>query len=427
MNEDAAPGPRLAAGTGGPATGYTPLVPTFSPYTSEAGGAIRLAWRVTLGAFLLLAALVTGIPVARNWYVNAAIEPRGAFTTPIDGVVFLRRQGTGDWLAARPDEKIVPGDVIRTAQNARAFVTLFDQSTVLLYPSSTLRVLRAEEGRFRRQKRSVVLELSQGRARLGVAPAADPAVAFFQLRTPQAEVHLGEGSYSADVSKEGTQVSARFGEATAHTAQGSAQARGGQRLVAPTGGPPSGAQPLRRDLVSNGLFAEREGALPSSWQARVHSDQAPEGSVSLNAQPGAVTFRRQGTGHAETAIYQILDADLWDFERVVLSAEIRILDHSLSGGGWQGTEYPLMLKVTYRDNEGGIIPWYRGYYRFNRDNNPVRSGVGFGEQVASSDWQQIQIDLLAQAPRPWRLQRVEVVAEGWDYESAIRELHVWAE
>ncbi len=426
MNEQPAPGPRIAGGTG-PASGYTPLVPSFSPYTSEAGAAVRVAWRVTIGAFVILTALLIGGPLARRWYVNAAIEPQRAVMTPIDGVVFLRRQGVGDWLATRPDEKIVPGDVIRTAPNARAFVTLFDHSTVLLYPSSTLRVLRAEQGRFRPHKRSAVLELSQGRARMGVAPAPDPSSAFFQLRTPQAEVHLGEGSYSADVSTEGLQVSARVGEATAHTPRGSVQARAGQRLVVPAEGSPLGAQPLRRDLVTNGLFTERAGGLPTGWQARVFSEQTPEGFVSLNTRPGAVTFRRQGLGHAETAIFQPLDADLWDFEKVVITAEIRVLEHSLSGGGWEGTEYPLMLRVYYKDSAGSPIPWYRGYYLHNRDANPVRGGAGYGEQVPSTDWQQVQIDLLAQAPRPWRIQRVEVVAQGWDYESAIRELHIWAE
>ncbi|HEU5315772.1 MAG TPA: hypothetical protein VFX49_06645, partial [Chloroflexota bacterium] len=149
---------------------YAPLVPTFSPYTADAGAAVRLAWRVTLVAAVALVVLVVGGPALRSWYVGSATEPRTADLTTIDGVVFLRRDGAREWQPAGPDTRVGPGDTLRTAANARAFVQLFDQSTVLLYPSSTLRLLRADQGRFRPERATVILELSSGRARLGVAP-----------------------------------------------------------------------------------------------------------------------------------------------------------------------------------------------------------------------------------------------------------------
>ncbi len=403
---------------------YTPLVPTFSPYTSDGTTAVRLAWRWTLIAFAALVILATGGPLVRNWYVSAATEPRKAEMTLIDGgVVFVQRRGAGDWLMARPDETVAPGDVLRTAANSRAFLRLYDQSTVLLYPSSQLRVLRAEQGRFRPDKTAVVLELSQGRARIGVTPPANPEQAFFQLRTPTAEVHLEEGSYSVDVTKEGTQVSVRLGLATAHTAEGVASAKMGQRLVAPPDRAPAGNQPARRSLVQNGLFTEKDGAAPAGWVVRDKSEQDPLGTVSLTTIPGAVAFQRNGRGHGETFITQTLDVDLWDFERVTLSANVRVLQHTLSGGGWQGTEYPLMLRVYYRDASGGLVPWYRGFYLSNDDAYPAIDG----QRLSSTDWQHVEIDLLSLAPRPWRIQRVEVVASGWDYTSAVSELNIWAE
>ena len=423
------PGPRVAIGSGGgtPGGGYTPLVPNRSPYTSDPAEAVRIAWRVLVGALALLVVVVVGVPLARNWYVGAAVEPREARTRPIDGVVFLRRQGTDFWVAAGPDEKVTPGDVLRTAQNARAFVTLFDDSTVLLYPSSTVRILRAEQGRFLPDKRSVILELSQGRARLGVAPAPMPSAAFFQLRTPHAEVHLEEGSFSADVSKEETQVSARVGQATAYGAQGTASARAGQRLVVPASGAPGGALPFRRDLVANGYLRDREEGLPARWSSVLFSEQPPEATVSLDTRPGAVTFRRMGSAHARAVLSQPLDFDLWDYEKVVLSAEIRVLGHTLSGGGQLGTEYPILLRVEYTDDQGRRVDWYRGYYLHNREALPTRYGYGFGERLETTDWQRVEVDLLGQVPRPWRLHKVEVEASGWDFESAVREVRVWAE
>jgi hypothetical protein len=86
-----------------------------------------------------------------------------------------------------------------------------------------------------------------------------------------------------------------------------------------------------------------------------------------------------------------------------------------------------MLRVTYRDAEGNSIPWYRGYYLHNRDNFPVRGGYGHGEVLPTTDWQHVEVDLLGELPRPWRIQKVEVIAQGLQYESAIREFHIWAE
>jgi hypothetical protein len=50
-----------------------------------------------------------------------------------------------------------------------------------------------------------------------------------------------------------------------------------------------------------------------------------------------------------------------------------------------------------------------------------------GERLTSTDWRHVDVDLLALVPRPWRIERVEVVASGWDYASAVREVHLWSE
>jgi len=381
-------------------------------------------------ALSVLVVVAGGAPLAQRWYVNSAIEPRPAELTSIDGIVFIRRQGTRDWVAAGPDLQVSPGDTLRTAANARAFVQLFDQSTVLLYPSSTLRVMRAEQGRFRQEKATVVLELTSGRARVGVAPREDDGASFFQIRTPHAAVHLQEGSYSAEVSRDTSQVRVRRGEATAHpgeevsvTSSGAVNAKAGQRLAVRKDRPALGNQPMRADLLENGWFTEKSASDLAGWVQLDLSEQEPGGTISLTDVSGAVSFKRSGRGHGETLISQHLDVDLWDYERLVLAADVRIFSHSLSGGGWQGTEYPLMLRVYYRDATGGKQPWYRGFYLSNEDGYPVVNGV----RLPSSDWQHVEVDLLALTPRPWRIERVEVVASGWDYTSAVREVHVWAE
>jgi hypothetical protein len=415
---------------------YAPLVPTFSPYTADARAAVRLAWRVTLLSAAALAIIVVGGPALRSWYVGSATEARTAGLTAIDGIVFLRREGAREWQPAGPDTHVGPGDTLRTAANARAFVQLFDQSTVLLYPSSTLRVLRSEQGRFRSERGTLMLELSGGRARFGVAPPAEPGAMFFQIRSPHAEVHLEEGSYTANVTASTTQVRVRRGEATAHpiAADGAAPvaamrqpapvaARSGQLLAVSADRPAVGGQPLRADLLENGYLADRLGADVRGWVPVDASEEEPAGTISFTELPGAVTLRRVGKGHGETLLSQQLDENLWDYERLTLAVDFRVLSHSLSGGGFQGTEYPLTLRVYYRDATGGRVPWYRGFYLQNPENLPVTNGV----RVPSTDWQHVDVDLLALSPRPWRIETVQIVAQGWDFAAAVRDVHLWAE
>lgn len=407
-------------------SGYAPLVPTFSLYTASAPDAVRLAWRTVVLGLALLVAVIVGGPAVRNWYINSAIEPRSAAITLVDGVSYLRRAGARDWIVAQSDSALVPGDTLRTGANARTFVRLFDQSTLLLYPSTTVQVLRAEQGRFRPDRTALVLDVTQGQLRVGVAPSpGDPQASLFQVRTPEAQIHLEEGSYSLEAGQDGTQVRVRLGQATAYAPAGKADAHAGQRLVIHPDKAPQGAQPMRADLLANGWLTQQAGQSNNlaDWTALDLSEQEPAGTISLTEIPGAVTFRRNGAGHGETLLLQQPDVDLWDYEKLTLSADLRVFSHSLSGGGWQGTEYPIMLRITYRDATGGVHPWYQGFYLQNPDGYPVVNGT----KIPPGDWYHVDVDLLAQVPRPWRIQRVEVVASGWDYASAVREVHLWAE
>ena len=402
---------------------YAPFVQPHSAYTATVDDASRIAWRVTLASGLILLTVLVGGPLVRNWYVGWAIESRGATMRSIDSVVFVQRQGNGDWVVARTNEDLDEGDVIRSAINARAFIQFFDGSTALVFPDSTFRIIRSQQGRFQPNRYSLILEVVKGRARIGVAPAEDPLQAFVQLRAPSTQVHVTEGSYSVDASGDQSQVTTRRGVATGYSNGAVASALTGQRLVATANRPPIGGLSSRRDLVTNPVFAIRDGAGPADWTERDISEQDPPGVVTYHPTVGTITLARRGQGHGETMIAQNIDVDLWDFERVEVEASVRVLSHTLSGGGWQGTEYPLILRVIYRDITGTVHTWYRGFYLHNDDNFPVREADLF----PSSDWVRFETSLLGIVPRPWRIIRVELVASGWDYASVVNAFHIWAD
>jgi hypothetical protein len=372
----------------------------------------------------LLVSLAIAIPAGRAWYVGWAIEGRPASLRAIESVVFLQRQGVGDWFAADSRDALEEGDVVRTAINARAFIQFFDGSTALVYPNTTVTILRSQQARFRPDRYTLVLVVQEGRMRFGVAPPPDDeANAFVQARVPGAEVHLAEGSYSVDVSKEVAQITTRRGVATAHANGQTAAAATGQRVRVERGKALIGALPARRDLIQNPVFGNPDdNGIPVEWDFRDISERDPAGTVKVEGD-GAVFFARTGSGHGETILSQNVDVDLWDFERVDVEAGVRVLSHSLSGGGWQGSEYPVMLRITFRDITGTIHSWTHGFYLHNDDGLPVPDAT----RVGSQEWQRFEASLLSLVPRPWRIIRVEVVASGWDYASAVNSIHLWAD
>jgi hypothetical protein len=379
---------------------------------------------VTLGAAAFLIGLAVAIPVGRAWYVGWAIEPRSASVRTIESVIFLQRQGVGDWVGAGSKDLLEEGDVIRTAINARAFIQFFDGSTALVYPNTTLTVLRSQQARFRPDHYTLVIVVQEGRVRLGVAPPPrEEANAFVQARVPGAEVHLIDGSYSVDVSKEVAQVTTRRGVATAHGLGQTVSAVTGQRVRVEAGKAPIGALPARRDLIHNPVFGSPDDSgVPIEWEFLDISERDPAGTMNVEAD-GSVSFARIGTGHGETILSQNVDVDLWDFERVDVDARVRVLSHSLSGGGWQGSEYPMMLRITFRDITGKVHTWTHGFFLHNDDNLPVKEAT----RVGSRDWQRFEAPLLSLLPRPWRIIRVEVLAAGWDYASSVNAIHLWAD
>ena len=403
---------------------YAPFVQTFSPFTGTETRATRLAWRVIVAATSILVALLVGIPATYVWYVGWAIEVREGSVRSIDGVVFLQRQGVGDWIMADARDTIEEGDVVRTALNARAFVQFFDGSTALVYPNTTVTVLRSQVSRFRPDKYTLILIVHEGRMRFGVAaPTDEEANAFVQARVPGGQVHLSEGSYSIDVAKEASHVTTRRGIATVHAGGHVVTALTGQRAKVEADRPLIGGLPSRRDLIANPVFANAVENVPADWEFLDISERDPGGKSTVDPSDGSVMLSRKGTGHGETILSQVVDVDLWDFERVNLEAGVRVLSHSLSGGGWQGSEYPIMLRVTFRDITGSVHAWTHGFYLQNDDGFPVKDAT----YVTTTEWQRFDASLLSLVPRPWRIIRVEVIASGWDYASSVKSVHLWAE
>ncbi len=413
----------------------TPLahpLPVVSDFTGAPWQAERLAWRLLLLATVLFLGVFLGGWYVVQWYIGNAIVINQGFGQRVEGVGFIQRADHTEWVEMPGVSIFDEGDTVRTSAGSRVFMRLFDFSTVLLYPDTTLQVVQLRRGRFGPVDRTVVLRLERGRVHVGVAPDEPPYETLqgsFEVQTPYGLVGLQDGSYSLEVAASGeSTVLVRVGKAIAHAAGASLPVVTGQRAQIPTRAAPVGPLPIPRDVLRNGSLQDGvpgpagQPGRPSHWTVLDLSEQEPPGRVSweIEAGQGKVSFERVGEGHGETIIRQNVGRDLSDTASVLLSAEVRVDSHSLSGGGFAGTEYPLMLRVIYEDINRTKTVWAHGFFIHNRDDLPVRAATA----VQAGEWSSYEVNLLHLVPRPAHIERLDVLAAGWSYRSAVRNVRL---
>lgn len=391
----------------------------------------RRAWAVLLLSFVGFLLLAATVAYGLMWYVRSAVEVREATLQVVAGdTVFVRDRVDGAWRQAIGEVRLREGEAVRARSESKAFVAFFDGSNMIIFPDTEVQIVELRNARFLSKARTLKLTVNSGTVRLAVAPSAEYPRVHFEVDTPTATmvVRRPEGA-SVRVDVAGTDgLSSSFmvrrGEASV-TARGSTvKAVEGTRVIVPDGLAPSGPVTSGIDLVRNGNF--RAGA--EDWQ--INRPEAADGSERngevyfIGEEGGGPTVRMARLGgnnsHADLGIAQDLNCDVSDFEALELRLRFRVDYHSLSGGGVLATEYPLIVKVTYKDAFGRLREFYRGFYYHNEDGNPVENG----QLVSKGQWVDASIDLFALAPRPSYLVSLSLFASGHDFDSRIASVSI---
>jgi hypothetical protein len=325
------------------------------------------------------------------------------------------------------------GGMIETDQTSRAFLTFFDGSTAQVFPGSRLVVDQMRRPRFGWSQLPNVIQINQmqGLVRYGAASATTNAdnpegrAVHLAIHTPSFDVTLGEGSYSIEVTDSESQVVVREGNAAVYSLSGDHEivVGQGQRLQATNGQPlPLNPIPAAQDLIVNGNFSS--DVLGQEWQPYTdpNSDNGgPKGSVHVvtAGDRRALQILRTGAGtnSTVTGIRQQIDRDVSDFRTLVFSADVRLHYQSLSGGGYLSSEFPLIVRLKYRDVDGNEWESVHGFYYQNDDQNPTNNG----ERIPQDTWVPYETGNLMEGldQRPFRIVSLSVYASGWDYESYI--------
>lgn len=399
----------------------------------------RLAWSVLIAAFLLLVALSIGIPLGVRWYVNQATVARTASVEAIVPTIVVELPGLSTDVAVTSRRDNIPeGASIQTDRTSQGILTLFEDAdgeivlgTVQLFASTRVELVEMRTPRFASSDAGVriVLEVKSGSARIAATPSGRFPL-YLEVRTPQGILSLSDASVLVEAGNQETEISVRYGEVTVHSGGVSIQVGQRQRTSLRLGQPPTPPVAATRDLIVNGNFTE---PLSTGWQVDIErlSEDVQEGTATIVRSGGrpAVMFSRMGAEgeHNAVAIVQKIDRDARDFVSLRLRMDVRLMYQSLSGGGLQSSEFPVMVRLDYIDVNGNPQHWVRGFYYRNPDNLPV---LYYGIQIPHETWYPYESGNLLEElvnARPARIISLKVYASGWNYQSMVAEVGLIAE
>lgn len=393
----------------------------------------RLAWMILSIAFAVFCVLVMSVPLGIRWYVINATQVHKTSLAAIGGTVGVREPGADASMAViATKDDVLERSIITTDAASQAFLEFFEHSTLHLYNETRVIIQKTRSPRFGLSSKpgAIVLEVTGGRVRIGVAPSMESPLNF-QVQTPHAAVELEEdGNYSVEVSSEEFHLTVRDGQAKV-TAMGKMVELGqGERTTVPIGREPLDPLPAERDLIVNGDFKE---PLTVGWEA-YHEQDNPE-EVSGKAETlivgdrQAVRFWRMGkaAGHGETGIVQDINKDVRDFTSLELHISVRLLDQSLSGCGYRSSECPVIVRLEYKDLYGNDNFWTHGFYfKDPTEGSTIRDNC---EKIPHYVWYPYESPNLMEELgdiKPALITSIRIYASGWDYQSMVSQVQLLA-
>jgi hypothetical protein len=399
------------------------------------GSPKQIAWIVLISAFLLFCFIVTAVPLTIRRHVFYAEKKHEATVESLVGTVVVEPPVGQASLPLESGESMeVPeGSVIRVDETSEAVITFFEHSFMRLFSGSTVRLERMHSPRYRAGKspNTIRVRLLGGQVHVGTTLSSE-APLDFRVTTLHADTYLAaDGSYALEATnnRSGITVYAR-GHARVSASEDSVELMPRQRTEVAFGEPPKTPIDAARNLVVNGDFSE---GLDEGW--RLFNDQGNDGgevdgnfSLIIDEGRRAVQLSRNGGhgNHCETILEQTIDRTIPEpVSSLMVRATVKVRYQSLSGGGYLSSEYPLMIRITYRDVYDSETEWVRGFYYQNVDGNPTP----FGLRIPRDRWYFFQSEnLLESLPiRPYRIIRLRVYAAGWDYESLISDVNLIVE
>jgi hypothetical protein len=395
----------------------------------------RVAWTVLSVAFITFCGLVVGTPLSlRSFLLNATV-PQDTQMQVIEGTVLVRKSKGSTPIGVTKEETLSPGDEVITDATSWAMLDLFDRSHAILYSNTDVELEHIRTPQFGLSDRpdQIDLNLTGGLVRVGVA-LKDKRPTEFRVITPHTIVRLEEGSYRIRVNNQGTEVTVDRGQAIIVQGLSRSVIPQGTRTLVDLSGVPSAPLPAAQNLIHNGDFLQ---SLTSNWQptTEVLAPSVAPPTVEVVPDGGRMAVRlvrrEQDEGnHTQAAIYQKLDYDVRDFVQLEVSFDVKLEFQSLSGGGQQSSEFPVIVRLDYKDRWGNDKFWTHGFYYQNQAGYHIALdpwGQPLGDEIPRAVWYPYEsgnlLELLGESG-PAHITGLKVYASGWNYDSLVTEIQL---
>ena len=397
----------------------------------------RVAWFVLLANLFACCVLAVAVPLGARSFILHSTSAKLANVTATQGTVQVWPPSEKDPVAVPDRRSVTEGSAVVTDDKAKALLTLSSDTagerldtTIQLDPNTSIVLQKARAPLFQwsTDPHKIGLDLREGRIYLTTQREDDRAVQT-QVLTPQAELMLDQGAFDVLVQGDQTQVRARSGSGLVQSAGRQVTVNGGERVTVTAGQPPELPVPDTLNLVLDGRF---EGRISPPWQNFSSLSQA-------NLEPGKVTLEEVGQGRTvrftrktedgapnEVGLVQDVNRDVQGYDSLVLRFDLELLNQSVPGGGYQASEYPVMVRIDYTDVNGKDQFWVHGFYYLD-----LPSGVTWvpadtrGEKIPLGVWYNYEspnLFALLKDARPARINKITIYAAGHDYDSRVSDL-----
>jgi hypothetical protein len=412
---------------------------------------------LSLVAFLAVVVLVA-LSGAR--YIATAVQPQSAALISSNGTVLAKKPIWPQPFAAQPNQALNAGDIVQTDtnSNATAVIRFFDGSTVMLEPGTELKLKALQSNRYgwlSGPRRLIDLELQAGKLEAAVSKySADGS--HFRVASLGSVISITDGTTDIWLSQPrtntplptatptsapftnsccATQVLTQNGSAAVEAPGGAVTLHGDERTTVPMGGAPILAPHANWDLLVNPSLQPGKDGYPDAWNTPPASDLtdgAPQNHFAIisGTSPYVHLWSANSREHHESISFrQELNRDVRDFLNLDLQVSFKINAQSLSGGGYDGTEYPFRVAVDFLDSKGDEQTWFQGFYILPASGN---SAVRAALQVPAGQWypqnpSQGTMRLSSLPDPPVYIKWVEFSASGHDFDTDVREVRLLAQ
>src|SRR6266540_1880952 len=386
----------------------------------------RFVWTVLLAAFALWAVLAMIFGRSSIDLARTAAAPAPSLVEDVAGVTLYRQLGQRNEASATSGVRLYEGDELATSAGSVASLRIFDGTLLQIFPEARVRVDAARIGRINRAATEARFTLLSGALRVSI-PQMESKAHTVNFVTAHGGVALVPGEYTIRAGLDGTRISVWGGRAAAARGDEIIEIGEGQKIVLPADRRGFAILNVLENAVKNPNFAARfEEWTP--WEDREQDRTDVPGTLDIDSPTGAgapakalrITRTSLVDAHNETGVRQILDRDVAGARQIVLQATVKVELASLSGGGYLGSEYPMMLRLRYRDRRGSEQVWTRGFFYANPENRPV----GLGQRVERGAWTSIEMDLTDVLGQVSSISSIEVFGAGHTFDASIGEIQL---